>query len=225
MQDSQLLDIVLIVVAGVVLFRLYTVLGRRTGNERTRDNFRLRGPQPAPTAADKVVNLPDRDAFNPDKPRESAGDPVARGILDLKLADKAFETDKFEAGAKSAYELVLTAFANGDRTTLRPLLSEDVFAAFDGAIRAREQRGEKVAFTFVGFKDVKIVHAGLKGRSGEITVAFGAQFISATQGSDAKVIEGDTKTVRDVTDVWTFARDVRSRDPNWTLVATSGELP
>lgn len=225
MQESQLLDIVLIVVAGVVLFRLYSVLGRRTGNERSRDSFRLGGPQPAPTPGDNVVALPDRTAFQPDQPRDNTGDPVARGILDLRLADKAFETEKFVAGAKAAYEMILTAYANGDRAALRPLLSEEVYAAFEQVIRGREQRTEKVAFTFVGFKDVKVVHAAVKSRTGEITVAFGAQFITATRDAKGQVIEGDSKTVRDVTDVWTFCRDLRARDPNWSLVATSGELP
>jgi predicted lipid-binding transport protein (Tim44 family) len=104
-------------------------------------------------------------------------------------------------------------------------LSEEVYAAFDGVIRGREQRGEKVAFTFVGFKDTKVAHAAVKGKNGEVTVAFGAQFISATSDKSGGIIDGDTKTVRDVTDVWTFSRDFRSRDPNWVLVATSGDLP
>ncbi len=100
-----------------------------------------------------------------------------------------------------------------------------VFAAFDQVIAGREQRKERVEFTFVGFKDVKIVHAALKGRAAEITVAIGAQFISATLGADGQLLEGDAKSVRDVTDVWTFSRDVRARDPNWLLVATSGAMP
>ncbi len=225
MPESQLLDVVLIVVAGVVLFRLYSVLGRRTGNERTRDSFRLRGPQPAPSAGDNVLRLPEQGTAKPDQPRETASDPAAQGLLDLKLAEKTFETERFVSGAKSAYEIVLTAFANADRNTLRPLLSEEVYAAFDGVIRGREQRGEKVAFTFVGFKDAKVAHAAVKGKNGEITIAFGAQFISATSNKTGGIIDGDTKTVRDVTDVWTFSRDIRSRDPNWVLVATSGDLP
>jgi predicted lipid-binding transport protein (Tim44 family) len=118
--------------------------------------------------------------------------------------------------------MILTAFAKADRATLKPLLADEVFSAFDATIAGRDQRGEKVAFTFVGFKDVKIVHAALKGRTAEITVAFGSQFISAVTDAHGTVIEGDAKAVRDVTDVWTFARDVRARDPNWSLVATSG---
>ena len=226
MPNSQFFDIFLFaVVAGVILFRLYTVLGRRTGNERPPpDSFRLTGRTPADAAAkDNVVPLPVAARQAP--PADAPSDPVSRGLMDIKLADRSFETDPFISGARSAYELIVTAFAKGERAQLTPLLSDEVFAAFGQVISGREQRKESMAFTFVGFKDVKIVHAALKGRSAEITLAFGAQFISATTGQNASVIEGDSKTVRDVTDVWTFARDVRSRDPNWLLVATSGDLP
>jgi predicted lipid-binding transport protein (Tim44 family) len=225
MQDSELLDIVLIAVTCVLLFRLYTVLGRRTGNERTRDDFRLNHPQPAPRSGDTIATVSDRSSASPEQTLERPSDPVAQGLLDIKLADRTFETEKFVAGARSAYELIVTAFANGDRATLKPLLSDDVFSAFDTEIRGREQRHEKIAFTFVGFKESKVIHAGVKGRSGEITLSFSAQFISATSDAAGHVIDGDAKSVRDVTDVWTFARDLRARDPNWTLVATSGELP
>ena len=222
MAESQVLDVILLVVAGIVLFRLYTVLGRRTGNERPREDFRLSGPQSAPGAPDNVVKLSDRAAAKPEPVRDGGTDPVAGALLDIKLADRTFETEHFVHGAKAAYEMVLTAFAKPDRATLKPLLSDEVFGAFDTTIAGREERGERVAFTFVGFKDVKVAHAALKGRTAEITVAFGAQFISSTADAHGTVIEGDPKTVRDVTDVWTFARDVRARDPNWILVATSG---
>ncbi|HXC57525.1 MAG TPA: Tim44/TimA family putative adaptor protein [Rhizomicrobium sp.] len=209
------------VVAGVILFRLYTVLGRRTGNERPpQQSFRLSGnpPADAPPAKDNVIALPSRAEQIAERP----ADPVASGLFDIKLADRSFETEHFLAGARSAYELIVTAFARGDRGALRPLLGPEVFAAFDQVIAGREQRKEKVEFTFVGFKDVKIVHAALKGRAAEITVAVGAQFISATLGGDGQLLEGDAKSVRDVTDVWTFSRDIKARDPNWLLVATSG---
>lgn len=216
MPESQVLDIILIAIAGVVLFRLYTVLGRRTGHERQ---------QSAPNANDNVVALPERNALKPDAAPSNTNDPVARGLLDVKLADKTFESEHFLSGAKSAYEMILTAFAAGDRAALRPLLNDEVYGAFDSVIKSREERKETVTFTFVGYKDAKIVQASLKGRTADVTVAFGAQFISATTDKDGNTVEGDHKTVRDVTDVWTFARDVRARDPNWTLVATSGDLP
>jgi predicted lipid-binding transport protein (Tim44 family) len=218
MPDSQVLDVLLIALAGVILFRLYSVLGRRTGHERQQ-------PQPLPNSNDSVVALPDRTQAKLDQPAAAAADPVARGLLDIKLADRSFETDHFTVGAKSAYEMILAAFASGNRGALRPLLSDEVYGAFDAVIRGREDKHEKVVFTFVGFKDVKIAHAALKGRTAEITVAFGAQFISMTIDANGATVEGDGKTVRDVTDVWTFSRDVKARDPNWTLVATSGDLP
>jgi predicted lipid-binding transport protein (Tim44 family) len=218
MPDSQVLDVLLIALAGVILFRLYSVLGRRTGHERQQ-------PQPLPRPSDAVVAVPDRTQAKLDQTAAPTADPVARGLLDIKLADRSFETDHFTAGAKSAYEMIVAAFASGDRAALRPLLSDEVYAAFDAVIRGREEKHEKVVFTFVGFKDVKIAHAALKGRTAEITIAFGAQFISMTMDANGATIEGDGKTVRDVTDVWTFSRDVKARDPNWTLVATSGDLP
>lgn len=222
MLNSQLLFIVLIAsVAGIILFRLYTVLGRRTGNERPpQKGYRL-NRSPAQAGHDNVVALPDRTARAEalDKP----SDPVARGLLDIKLGDRSFETEHFMAGAKQAYELVVTAFAAGDRQTLRPLLSEEVLAAFDSVIGGREKNKQKVEFTFIGFREAKVAHAALKGRTAEITVAFAAQYISATSDADGKVFDGDPKTVRTVNDVWTFTRDVRSSDPNWTIVATHGE--
>jgi len=222
MADSQLLGILLIaMVAGVILFRLYAVLGRRTGNEREpQDRFRRVG-RPAPSAADNVVALPDRTPAISDQQAQAA-DPAAKGLLDIKLADRSFEPAHFLEGARHAYQMIVTAFATRDRARLRPLLSDEVYAAFDAVMRGREERHETVTYSFVGFNNAGIAHAELKGRTAEITVAFAAQFISATADADGAVIEGDPKAVREVSDVWSFARDTRAGDPNWTLVATSG---
>jgi predicted lipid-binding transport protein (Tim44 family) len=218
--NAQLLEILFFaMVAGLILFRLYSVLGRRTGNEhppQESTNARYGAP-----ASDNVVSLPDRTL-----PREAANapaDPLQRGLLDIKLADKSFEDEHFLSGAKGAFEMIVTGYAAGDRATLKPLLSEEVFSAFESGIRAREVAKQKTDFTFVGFKDAKITHAALKGRMAEVTVTFNAQYISATRDAEGTVVEGDTKTVTDVTDVWTFARDTRASDPNWVLVATSGD--
>ena len=225
MANSQLLEIVfLALVAGVILFRLYTVLGRRTGHERPpQDVYRFQPNPDAPQtmADDKAAALPQRAEALDSKP----ADPVAAGVTAIKLADKNFETEHFLSGARQAYEMIVTAFAKGDRAALRPLLSGDVYAAFDSAITAREAAKEKVAFTFEGFKDAKIVEASLANRTADVTVAFVAQFVSATSNESGAIVEGDTSAVREVTDVWTFVRDTRSKDPNWTLVTTSGEMP
>jgi predicted lipid-binding transport protein (Tim44 family) len=217
--NSQLLFILVIAtVAGVILFRLYSVLGRRTGNERPRDPIGLGRPR---NGGDNVVTLPDRTARAEtlDKP----ADPLARELLDIKLADRSFEEAHFLDGAKQAYEMVVTAFAGGDRHTLHSLLNDEVYATFDSVIRDREAKNVKVDFTFIGFREAKIAHAALKKRIAELTVNFTAQYISSTKDAGGKVIDGDPKTVRVVNDVWTFARDVRASDPNWTIVATHGE--
>lgn len=221
MADSQLLGILLIaMVAGIILFRLYTVLGRRTGNEREPQERLRRIGGAAPAATDNVVALPDRTAAS-DRPAQS-GDPVARALLDIKLADRSFETEHFLEGARQAYQMIVTAFAARDRATLRPLLSDEVYSAFDSVMRGREERTETVTYSFEGFRNVRIVHAEMKGQTSEITVEFAAQFISATTDAAGAVIDGDPKAVREVVDVWSFARDTRATDPNWTLVATTG---
>lgn len=222
MANSDLFEILaLAMIAGVIVFRLYSVLGRRTGNERPpQDRFQLSPPaDKAAAPSGNVIALP--------MPRstEAPADPIARGLFDIKQADRNFDADHFVDGARHAYEMIVTGFAANDRAALKPLLSEEVFAAFDGVMRAREDKKEKVTFTFVGFKESKIVEAVLKGRMADITVAFSAQFISATTDASGAVVDGDPKSVREVTDIWSFERNVRASDPNWTLVATAGGEP
>jgi predicted lipid-binding transport protein (Tim44 family) len=217
MADSQLLEIIVIAtIAGIVLFRLYMVLGRRTGHERPPQDYRLDGRETgeAVAAGDKIARPASSSVERPT-------DPVASGLFDISLADRGFDRDHFLIGARAAYEMIETAFAAGKREVLRPLLSDEVYAAFDAAISAREAKGCKCGFTFVGFGDVKILTAALKGRIAEIVLSFEARFISETTDAAGTVVEGDGKAVSNVTDIWTFSRDMRSRDPNWTLVATA----
>ena len=186
MPDSQtLVLLVAAMVAGVICFRLYSVLGRRTGHE----------PPPQAIPAPKAPN-----ALQP--PAQAA--PTSNGILEIQLADSSFDTPKFLAGARTAYAQIVGAFAAGDRDTLRPLLSPDVFAAFDAGIAGRSE----LPAALVKLADARIVRSGLHGRVAEITVAFTAEFASGT-----------------VIDVWSFERNLDSADPNWVLVATSGDVP
>jgi predicted lipid-binding transport protein (Tim44 family) len=222
MADSQLLGILLLaMVAGVILFRLYTVLGRRTGSEREPQD-RLRrieaGASQQP-ASEALLALPDRTAAT--SQQADTENAAAQALTAIKSADRRFETAHFLEGAREAYRLIVNAFAARDRDALRPLLNDEVFAAFDTEIRGHEERKETVNYAFIGFSDVRIVHAELKGRMAEITVRFAAQFVSSTTDSGGTVVAGDTKAVRDIADIWTFGRDTRSSDPNWILVATT----
>jgi predicted lipid-binding transport protein (Tim44 family) len=217
---TQFFDIILLaMIAGFIAFRLYTVLGRRTGHERSPDE-QVRVPDPVrakkPQPKDNVVTLPERGSAG----TTAAVGPLARGLMDIKLADRYFDDEKFLQGARSAHEMIVTAYAKGDRETLRPLVNDDVYAAFEGGIQGREQRKERVDFEFVRLKSARLTAAELKNRIAEVTVAFESEIILAGYDQSGRLIEGEAGTPTTVTDVWTFARDTKARDPNWTLVAT-----
>lgn len=202
MPDAQLIEILIAaMVAGVILFRLYTILGRRTGHEpQSQDRI---------TPASSGANL---RAL----PADRAAEPQARSLFDIQLADPSFETGHFLKGARAAYEIILKAFAGGDRASLKPLLSDDVYKAFDAEIAKRG--AAPAAETLAGVTDAQIVHATLEDKTAEITVSFRAQFASGSTAANDYV-------QRDVTDIWTFARQIGASSPTWTLVATSGALP
>lgn len=202
MPNTQWLEILIVaMVAGVVLFRLYTVLGRRTGQEPQNDPA-LGNRAPSPLRDARAAAAP--EAQTP--PPESA---CARGLLDIELADPTFDRDRFLSGARTAYEMIQKAYVDADRLTLRPLLSEEVFAAFERAISER-QSSQRAPDRMTNIIDARIVGAELNGRVAEATVAFTANFTAA---------DG---TIREVADRWTFARPL-GPDPNWTLIATAGE--
>jgi predicted lipid-binding transport protein (Tim44 family) len=148
------------------------------------------------------------------------GSPLAKGLMAIVKSDPSFDPEQFLEGAKSAYEMIVMAFAGGNKRSLRQLLGEDVYDGFIGAIDEREERGETVDSSFIGIDKADIIEAERKRKSAQVTVKFVSQLITATTDKKGKVIDGDPKKVREVTDIWTFARDITSRDPNWKLVAT-----
>ncbi len=141
----------------------------------------------------------------------------------MKDADQSFDPKGFVEGAKMAYEMIVMAYADGDRKTLKNLLSKDVFDGFVQAISDRESKSEKIQSSFVGIDKADIVGAEMKGSDAHITLRVVSELISATRNKAGEVIDGDPETVAEVKDVWTFARDTRSKDPNWKLVATEEE--
>jgi predicted lipid-binding transport protein (Tim44 family) len=226
-------------IAVVIFVKLKSVLGQRTGRERppydpysARDTMRPSASERASTN-DNVVSLPGRVAEPQSKPIEAAvpaadrwsglaepGSAVANGLDAIAREDKSFEGKHFIAGARAAYEMIVTAYAEGDRRTLKNLLSRDVYDGFEAAIREREAKGETSESRFVSIDKSDITEAELRGRTAQITIRFVSQLVSVTRDRDGNVIEGSPDKVTDVTDVWTFARDLSSRDPNWKLVAT-----
>jgi predicted lipid-binding transport protein (Tim44 family) len=228
-------NIIFLVLAVAVFLRLRSVLGRRTGSERPPfDPYQARETGDAAGAArpDNVVSLPTAkpDGEGPTEQSAEVAERIARiapagtalneQLTAMVASDPSFDPEHFVTGARAAYEMIVTAFAEGDRKSLKPLLSKEVFDGFDSAITDRESRGEKVESTFVGIEKAEIVDASLKGPTAHVTVRFRSELISLTRGQDGGIVEGDANKVVEVVDIWTFARDVSSRDPNWKLVAT-----
>jgi len=222
----QFLDIILFAaVAAFFVFRLRGVLGKRMGHDKPpADPFAKR---PADEAEDdKVVSLPDRNKAGAAEPTDAsatadtAGSPLEAGLMQIKLADKSFDQDTFLAGARAAFEMTIGAFASNDAKALRPLLSNDVYTDFSGAIEERRAAGHTLETTLVGISGTEIIEAELQGRTSFITVKFVSEQINVIRDKKAEVVDGDPTAVTKITDVWTFARNTRSRDPNWTLVAT-----
>ena len=219
-------------IALIVIWKLRSVLGEKTGLEKPpRDMFvkRQSAPSPAqPNAASpghNVVRLPGAataPVADPNRWRDYAapGSPVASGLDAIAAADPSFSAAPFVDGAKTAYEAIVTAFAAGERKTLQNLLAKDVYDSFNAAIVAREAAHETLSTTFVSIDDAKVEAAHLEARTARVSVRFLSKQISVTRGADGEITHGGPDRVIDMNDIWTFARETNARDPNWKLVAT-----
>lgn len=210
-----------------IFFQLRRVLGRRTGNERQRDPFAARTGLGAPGRAgeaDVPPPLTGRSAADETKTRIGAiapeGSALNQALTEIQLADRTFDLDRFLSGGRAAYRMLTEAFAAGDKAALKPLLAGDVFESFSSVIDGRASRGETVDFKLISIKDAAITAAKLDGKEAEITVSFESEISTVTKDSEGRIIAGDPSTVVTVIDIWTFARDVKSKAPDWLLVAT-----
>jgi predicted lipid-binding transport protein (Tim44 family) len=228
-------DIILFaMVAAYLVYRLRSVLGRRTGNERRR-NGALSSRRTGTEADETVVKLPNRGKDQRERERAEPVKTVEElvkedakvvasdaqdGIAQIRAKDPAFSGQEFVIGARTAFEMIVGAFAKGDRKQLRRLLSEEVYANFNQEIETRENAKHEAETTLVGIESATIVEARMADSEAFITVEFVSEQVNVTRDSESRVIEGDPNEVCRVIDVWTFSRDTASRNPNWLLVAT-----
>ncbi len=228
---SDFITLFFLVAAVLIFFQLRSVLGRRTGNEKPPfDPYSPRDVAKGPVTDDnKVVTLPKRGEAE-DENRFAEADALApadsalnTSLREVMTKDPTFRPKEFLNGARMAYEMIVMGFADGDRKTLKNLLSKEVFDGFDAAISERESRGEVVKSTFVGIEKADITQAAVRDSEVQITLRLVSQLISATYDKDGKLVDGDPDAVAEVDDIWTFSRDIRSRDPNWKLIATESE--
>jgi predicted lipid-binding transport protein (Tim44 family) len=231
------LNLLLMGLAVFILFRLRSVLGKRTGNERPPFDPYSKPDQPRERKngndQDNVIPMPNQTMLEAEPVEESgrggdvvidkvapAGSALNSALKQILSVDRSFEPEPFLEGARAAYEMIVMAFADGDKKALKNLLSREVFEGFVTAIDDREKRGETIESTFVGIDKAEIVEAALKNSTAQVTVKIHSQLISATRDKAGEVVDGDPAKVSEVIDIWTFARDTTSRDPNWKLVAT-----
>lgn len=239
--NIDILTLIALLVTVFVVIKLRSALGKRTPDEdqaRYERQAKAReAREQAAAAGDKVVTLPRREREAADQmPHDAEPERTAEERLELRSAtilssarddilkiaehDPDFDAEHFAGGAKQAYEMIVTAFAEGNRELLSNLLSRDVFEGFASAMDDRDGRGEKVDQSFVGIHKCDITDAELNGSEASVTLKFVSQLITATMDSAGTVISGDSQKIQEVTDIWTFARDLDSEDPNWRLVAT-----
>jgi predicted lipid-binding transport protein (Tim44 family) len=223
----QYFDIIIFaMIAAFLVLRLRGVLGRRTGTEKPREGLlpRSRANRTAATDnADNVVSLPDaaraREELAPVPGGPRAASPES-GLGQIRGADPTFDPAGFVQGARGAFEIIVNAFAGGDTATLRPLLSDEVYERFAEAIRHRVAAKETLETHLASVKLADIDEAELNGRTAFVTVKFVSDQVNVTRAADGKIVDGEVDRVAEKTDFWTFARNTRSQDPNWLLVAT-----
>jgi predicted lipid-binding transport protein (Tim44 family) len=222
--------IIFLALAVFIFLRLRNVLGQRTGEERppfdraaARDTLPEGNVVPMPGGPiDQGASAAPAEVA-PGERWKGIAEPntaLATGLDAIAAQDAAFDPRHFIAGAKGAYEMIVLAFANGDRRALKDLLSSEVFDSFDAVIKEREKNEQKTESRFVSIDRAEIVGAEVRDRAAQLTVRFVSQMISATRDKAGAIVDGSADKVSDITDVWTFARDITSRDPNWKLVGT-----
>jgi predicted lipid-binding transport protein (Tim44 family) len=239
----QFLDILFFALIAVfIILRLRAVLGRRTGNERKQGDPFARSSEAPADRTGNVVRIPGRgsrpeppckadetiehDETEPaheaggNAPPAAASQDVRAGYTQIKLADPSFDPRDFVHGARSAFGTIVEAFAKGETAALRPLLGDDVYDRFAAEIRGRLATGNSLQTRVIDIKSADIVAAQMTGRTATVTVRFTSEQITVTRTATGEVVSGDPDKPVQVTEDWSFSRNTRSRDPNWSLVET-----
>ncbi len=208
-------------IAAFLIYRLRSVLGRRHGEERQRPNpFVI--DRNGLIQPDNVISLADRGRppldSGPDVPEHAVS--LAAGIAQIRSLDPNFDEKLFVHGARSAFSMIVEAYARGETAVLRPLVSDDVYDSIVAEIKRRGEAGEHHEAHIERIKDADLLEARIEGRLALVTVKFVSEQVIVTRSAAGVVLDGDPDRLLEITDIWTFARMPRSKDPNWTLVET-----
>lgn len=197
-------------VAAFLVLRLRSVLGKRTGNERPPTEW-------GKTSPDNVIDL--ASARKPALEPLPEG-PLGAGIASIRAVDPDFSMEEFVVGARTAFAMIVQAYADNDKDQLKPLLSDEVYRGFADAIDGREQAGETLETELVTIRSAELVDARMEGSVAHVTVRFSSDQVNLVKDTEGRIVDGDPQRITNVTDEWTFARDTQDADPNWQLVAT-----
>ncbi len=222
--NGQYIDIIfLVIIAGLLIYRLAKVLGSNS-DEADNDNS-LQKAESKEKEPNKVVNFVAQASTGiagiPEE-EEIKKDPIKAVFYKMYSIDKSFNPEKFLQGAKGAFEMIVDAFGKGDEETLKNLVSKDVFKSFSKAIEDYKKKNQKIEQALIGFNEAKIIKADLKETNAELTVEFITEQSKAVMDEEGNVIEGDAVMISTVKDIWVFAKDLESSSPNWTLISTKG---
>ncbi|AIL13596.1 hypothetical protein IM40_09065 [Candidatus Paracaedimonas acanthamoebae] len=210
---SQLIEIlVLAFVAAIIIFKLISVLGERTGfehSQRRRDTFR------DPQKPEENHNSP-----SPSSEEDLIGPGLRKVYAQMLSLDQQFSLSRFLAGATRAFEMIVLAYAKGDLKSLKPLVSSEIYKDFQEAIEERLQKGESLETTIEKIETPEITDMRLQETQAIITVRFTSEQIHLIRNDKGKMIEGNPKQSEQIIDLWTFSRDLRAKEFNWTLIKT-----
>ena len=209
------IDIILFgMIAAFLVLRLRGILGRRTGFEQPAHPVQPReGLAPATSASAQTPLPPTAQRTLP-----SPASPVGQTLSRMTALDRNFDPREFLEGAEKAFQIIVRAFAAGDRAALRPLLGPETWTAFDAAIAEREREGHTQVSDIRAMHALTIEDAALHGSVASLTTRIVSDQVNMTHGRAGQVITG-TDAVTEITDLWTFERDLSSGDPAWHLVA------
>lgn len=222
MGNGSLIEIILLAaVAGFLVLRLRSILGRRTGHQephRPRETNQDAHQPDMASDSDNVISLPGRRGDEP-----TTQQTIDAALLQIRRSDPGFNNRDFLNGAKAAFGMIVEGFAKGDTASIRPLLGDDLYDEFSNAIRDRIEEGDTLETEIEDIVDAQIVDAEMEGRKAIVTVRFTSKQRNATRNAEGDIVDGNSEVAETVTDLWTFARNTRSKDPTWALVRT--EVP
>lgn len=211
----------LIVIGAIALFiilRYRSILGQKSGHDFSKPSTSEKAKLQIVRPENQEISVEALDPKEEFSEMENAE--LADTLGQIRMADPQFTLSSFISGARTAFEMIIDAFNAHDRETLKMLLSKEVYESFEQNIKEQEEKNYRSETTLIALKSSEIIDAEFKRNVATVTVQFLSEQVHVVRDKEKNVVEGDASMVQDIADEWTFERDVKSRNPNWTIIAT-----